>query len=334
MQHGGRVVRVRPDVVGITKTFDYLVPDRFGDQVRAGTIVRIDLHGRRERAWVIAVDVEPPEGVELKPIAKISGWGPPADVVELATWAAWRWAGHPAHLLRTASPERVVSGLPAVSSPRHSAAERGALERDALGGGTRVMRIGPGGDRLPVVLAAAASGDALVLAPSLAAAGAVARRLRGEGIRVALMPDDWAVAAAGGCTVVGSRAAAWAPLPRLDAVVVLDAHEEVYQEESSPTWSAVEVVAERARNAGAPCALVSACPTVELLDGREVVAPARPDERGAWPAVEVIDRRHDDPRTGLYSESLVLALKRGLESRPGIPALCVLNRKGDRKSVV
>ena len=41
------VVRVLPDVRGIDKTFDYLVPDKLRDQVRVGDQVRIDLHGRR-----------------------------------------------------------------------------------------------------------------------------------------------------------------------------------------------------------------------------------------------------------------------------------------------
>ena len=37
-----------------------------------------------------------------------------------------------------------------------------------------------------------------------------------------------------------------------------------------------------------------------------VAGPARVERRG-WPAVEVVDRRDDDPRTGLFSERLVRA---------------------------
>src|SRR5919112_619118 len=55
--------------------------------------------------------------------------------------------------------------------------------------------------------------NALVLAPSVAAAGLVAVRLRRAGVPVAVVPRDWAAAAAGGCVVVGARAAAWAPCP-------------------------------------------------------------------------------------------------------------------------
>ena len=51
-------------------------------------------------------------GVELKPIAKVTGWGPPPEVLELAEWAAWRWAGPVRGFLATASPPAAVAGLP------------------------------------------------------------------------------------------------------------------------------------------------------------------------------------------------------------------------------
>ena len=77
-----RVVRVLPDVPAIDKTFDYLVPDAVGDQVRVGTVVRVQLHGRRVGAWVVADGVEPPPGVALRPLAKVTGWGPAADLID------------------------------------------------------------------------------------------------------------------------------------------------------------------------------------------------------------------------------------------------------------
>ena len=69
------VVRVLPDVPAIDKTFDYLVPDALRDQVRVGDVVRIELHGRRVGGWIVAVGVEPPDGVALRPLAKRSGPG-------------------------------------------------------------------------------------------------------------------------------------------------------------------------------------------------------------------------------------------------------------------
>ncbi|MGB3056022.1 MAG: hypothetical protein WBB52_14345, partial [Acidimicrobiales bacterium] len=104
---GRRVVRVLPDVAAIDKEFDYLVPT--GVAVSVGDVVRVDLHGRRVGGWVVAADVESEPGITLRPLAKVSGRGPSPDVIELADWAAWRWAGRRASYLRTASPPAVVA---------------------------------------------------------------------------------------------------------------------------------------------------------------------------------------------------------------------------------
>src|SRR5262245_35963881 len=106
------VARVVPDVRTLSKAFDYLVPDAFRDQVRVGTLVRIPLQGRRVGGWVVDVGTAPPDGVALKPLGKVTGWGPPAEVVEVAEWAAWRWAGPATAFLGTASPPGAVLGLP------------------------------------------------------------------------------------------------------------------------------------------------------------------------------------------------------------------------------
>ena len=73
------MVRVLPDPPAIAKTFDYPVPEAMAGDVRVGSMVRVDLHGRRVGGWVVEVGVEPPPGVTLAPIAKVTGWGPAPD---------------------------------------------------------------------------------------------------------------------------------------------------------------------------------------------------------------------------------------------------------------
>jgi primosomal protein N' (replication factor Y) len=127
--------------------------------------------------------------------------------------------------------------------------------------------------------------------------------------------------------VVGARAAAFAPLSRLAAAVVVDAHDEVYHEERAPTWCAWEVVAERTRRDGAPCVLTSPCPTLDVLAAGRLVTTSRRAERGGWPAVEIVDRRGDDPRTGLFSDRLVDLVRWGAAA-PDRRIVCVVNRTG------
>ena len=55
-----RVCRVQPDVPAIHRAFDYALPDALARDVRIGTIVRVPLHGRRVRGWVLDADVARP----------------------------------------------------------------------------------------------------------------------------------------------------------------------------------------------------------------------------------------------------------------------------------
>ena len=320
-----RTVRVTVDEPAVEKAFDYLAPD----DVRVGDVVRIDLHGRRVGGWVTAVDVDAPAGVDLKPIAKVSGWGPPSDVLELAEWAAWRWAGRPPHFLRTASPPTVVRGLPNPAPPARAAGVDDALAAEALRRAPAVLRLPPSADQLPVVMKAAALGSTLVVCASHAQERHIATRLERAGLVVARMPRDWARARAGANVVIGARAAAWAPVADLGAVVVLDEHEEVHQEEASPTWHARDVAVERARRAGVPCVVTSPVPSLEALAWGHLVVPSRAAERAAWPIVDVVDRRREDPlKSDLYSTRLVDLL------RSDRKVVCVLNRKGRAQLLV
>lgn len=309
------------------RAFDYLVPDGMDGRVGVGSLVRITLQGRRVGGWVIGLDSTPPDGTVLQPLSKVTGWGPPPDLVDLAGWAAHRWAGRPVALLRTASAPRAVTGVPDPWTPSHPVpttddqVAESAFSANGVWQPT-VLRLAPGADRFPLVLSACRRGNALVLLPSVGDAEALGVRLRRAGVPVAVMPDEWAQAR-GGATVVGARSAAWAPVVDLAAVLVLDEHDEAHKQEQTPAWHARDVVVERARRAGVPCVLASPCPSLEALEAGRLVTQPRFVEREGWPIVDVIDRRQDEPgRAGLYSPRLVELL------RGGGRVLCVLNRKG------
>jgi len=329
-----RIVRVVPDVPAIHKRFDYAVPPTLAD-VEVGSRVRVPLHGRRVAAWVVEDDVTPDPGVHPLDLATSSGLGPPASVVDLAVWAAWRWAGPVSSFLGTASPLRVVRALGPLPAPRTPVPSSGggsvALVDEALATlGPAVVRLAPALDSGLVVqeiVHRTGPDGVLVVAASRARAEHVAARLRALGAPVALLPDDWAASRRGGSVTVGTRAAAWAPIGRLSAAVVLDAHDEAHREERSPTWSAVDVVVERARRDGVPVVLVSPCPPLVLTEGHRLVRTDRALERRGWPVVEVVDRTDDDPRTGLFSELLATRAHAELD-RPEGRVVCILNRTG------
>ncbi|MEM9561122.1 MAG: hypothetical protein AAGA93_00805 [Actinomycetota bacterium] len=316
-----------PDVSGLDKEFDYVVPARWADLVDPGSIVRVDLHGRRVAAWVIAVDVEPPVGVRLRQVTKVSSVGPPGDIIDLARWTARRWSGRTSAVLRTASPPRHAPSWPPARPARRTAtAVDGSADlpdRALAEPGTTAIRVAPTDDPLRWAAAAARLGDALVIAPNVGRARWLAGRLGREGHRVHLQPGAWVGGPSGG-VVVGTRSAVFAPTGPLRAVVVLDEHDEALQEERNPTWHARDVAIERARRAGAPCALVSPAPSLAGLAAADrVLAVPRTDERAGWPAVDLVDRRSDEPgRTGLFSDRVAELL------RTAEHPVAVLNRKG------
>jgi primosomal protein N' (replication factor Y) (superfamily II helicase) len=332
-----RVVRVRTEVAAVAKTFDYSVPAGWRDHVQVGTRVRAPFHGRTVRGWVVDEDVGTPAGVDLLPLKSWLGWGPPPRLVELAEWAAWRWAGPASFFLRIASPDTIVRTLPALPEPPPDATPLRPGDLDLAQAGVNVVREPPLTDPIELVLSVvgdpdvgARAGTVLVLVPSSGWAERLTARLERRGCPTA---GTWEHARAGWPVVVGSRAGAWAPVPRLAAVVVLDAHDAAYREESAPTYSAVDVVVERARREGAPCLLVSPVPPVALAARTRLrtVAPTRMVERAGWPILERVDRRGADPRSGMFSEEFVRLARSVLDddaARERGPLVCVYNRTG------
>ncbi len=328
-----RVVRVLPEISGLDKTFDYTVPARWADTVAPGDLVRVDLLGRRVAGWITEVDVEPPAGVTLLAITRWSSVGPPAEIIDLARWAAHRWHGRLGTILKTASPDRMVDSIPTGRSGPQELPDSvidpvGDLAHEALAmPGVSVLRAAPSSDLFGLIAAVARTGDAVVVTPDVEDARYYGSRLRRAGGLIRLAGRDWALGASGG-VVIGARSAVWAPVANLAAVVILDEHAESLQEERNPTWHAREVAIERARRAGVPCLLVSPCPSIAALAVADrVFTLSRTVERSGWPPIQIVDRRREDPgRSGIFSPQLAAQISNGRAS--GERVVCVLNRKG------
>lgn len=322
------VARVLPNVTGLDKHFDYLVPERFAASVTIGTLVRVPLHGRRVGGWVTALG-EPPEGGRvdqhsLKEIAAITGAGPSADLVGLAEWAGVRWAARRRHFLVAASPTRAVRQLPSAQRTSRVVEPRSAATTSILSSGGGVLRLPPTADPLPCVYSAAACGPTLVVVPAPDQARLMGARLRRAGLTVAVVPDEWPSAAGGVDVVIGARTAAWAPCPGIATAVVIDEHDEAMQSEGSPTWHARDVVIERCRRADVPAVVVSPCPTVTALHWRPATRPPVAREREGWPIVDVVDRSEQEPWRRSLLTSTLIGYLRDHDRR----VVCVINTTG------
>ena len=275
--------RVLPDVAALDRLFDYWAPP--GAAPPIGTVVRVDLHGRRVRGWVLAVADGPDVAADLvRPVRAVVSAGPPADVVALCEWAAWRWAGPRATFLRAASPPNVVSpDLVDVDVAVHPPVPGPLALPDRPG---RLVVWPPARPREGLVVSLlAVEGSTIVVAPDPSERARLAAAAEATGrVVVALAGDDpaatraaaWQAARRGACVVLGGRVAALAPIPDLRAAVVLDDADTALVEERAPTWHARDLLLERARRAGAVATVVTPVPTVEALTalGDPVALPA------------------------------------------------------------
>jgi primosomal protein N' (replication factor Y) len=285
--------------------------------------VRVPLHGRRVRGWVLDADVAQPEASDLRDVLAVSSAGPPADVVALCRWAAWRWAGPVTTFLRAATAPNVVPIDDVVDV-------EAAVYPGAPLTGRELEVVAPRGD---VRVLLAPEGSTLVIDPSPSRAAALAARWEAEGREVLRLGSEhadaartahWARARAGACVAIGGRSAVWAPVPDLAAVVVLDEGDEALEDERAPTWNARDVAFERAARVGAAVRVLTPAPSVDAVV--TVGVPVSVPPVRTWPRVEVVDQRDEQPGLGLLSAPLADALRQTIGR--GARAVCVLNRRG------
>lgn len=315
-----RIARVLPNVTGLDREFDYLVPPTLGP-LAVGDLVRVVLHGRRIEGWIVSFpESSAVETSKLLSIESRLGHGSSAEILELARWAARRWLGRMRPLLVASSPSRRTPRVPA---PRRSTVRETFRDwDDVLTAESPVLvQRGPLDNGLALVDASAALGPTLVVTPTLARARELAAHVRRLRLTVAVLPDEWASAVGGVDVVIGARSAVWAPINDLACIVVLDEHDDALQEERSPTWHARDVAVERARRAGIRCHLLSPLPSVAAF------AHARSrswETQRAWPSIEVVDRSQDEQ----WSRSLVSSRLVEIVRDQSLRVVVIHNAKG------
>jgi primosomal protein N' len=319
-----RAVQVVTEVAPVDRPFDYAVTDATS-QVGVGDRVRIDFNHRSVRGWITG---DAPWSEELKPLTKWLGFGPPASLMALLSWASERWYSPLSRFLVSTSPKRLVTTLPSAPPPTPLALEVLAGVFEVAPG---VKELSPTTDPLPLILSAyqatlGIEGSLLVLVPTEAWAQRLRGRLEQRGCAVASGEAQWDRMRAGWPVVVGSRGTALAPVPKVRGAVVVDADDEAYRSHGAPTWDAVTMLRERCRRDGAALWCTSSIPSPALLD-------AGPYEKlgdvvGGWPSVVVVDRRLSDPHDGVLSRVALDAARRALAGSEPVAVAVVLQRLG------
>ncbi len=133
--------------------------------------------------------------------------------------------------------------------------------------------------------------------------------------------------------VVGARSAVFAPLPDVRLLVVDEAHETSYKQDTVPRYHAVTVARERMRRAGGVLLLGSATPSLESYEAakRGKIALIEMKERAtaqAMPAVSIVDlaKEFESGNKRIFSSALVQAIGDRLER--GEKCVLFVNRRG------
>ena len=327
------VARVVPDVTGVDKVFDYLIPSELLGAIAIGDRVRVPLHGRNVPGWVTEIgstdggftDVD---SAKLRSVIKRLGFGPSTEVVQLAQWASHRWCGRLRAFFVAASPSTLVATLPTARYQRAQVKVVGDVDVANAVGESRSLLVqrGPLKSPVDVMVGAALHGPSLVIVPTVLRARLFASSLKRHGFSVAVLPDEWDSAAGGVDVVIGSRTAVFARVPHLRSVVVIDEHDDSLREERTPTWHARDIAIERAQQLNISCVLVSALPSVaaKAWAGDRVLKSDDHETDSEWPTIALIDRTLDERWSNSLLSSEFIAELRDHSRR----IVAVLNTKG------
>ena len=283
----------------LDRPFDYAVPAAMADTARPGVRVKVRFAGKDVDGFVVGRTAQTSHQGRLQPLRRVVSAEPvlsPA-VAALTAEVAARYAGTRADVLRLAIPprhaatEKEASPRPTEPAPwRPAAAEAAwaghepadAYLRHLAGGGAprAVWQSAPGSD-WPVLVAHAvaatvASGrGALVVAPDgkdVARLDLALASVLGEGQHATLTAqagparryrDFLAISRGAVSVVVGTRAAAFAPVRDLGLVVVWDDGDDLLSEPRAPYPHAREVLLLRAEQEGCAALLGGFARTVE-----------------------------------------------------------------------
>ena len=319
-----RCVRVVTENAAVDRAFDYELTESLS-HVGVGDRVRVDFNHRSLRGWVVE-DVESTR--EMKIVKKWLGLGPPPSMLGLLEWAAQRWCAPLSRFLLASSPHVVVRELPVAPPAQALEASVAAQSEDVAAG---VVLVSPTHDPLGLILHAYQStlgveGSLLVLVPTEAWAQRLRGRLEQRGCAVAQGEGEWPRMRAQWPVIVGARGSALAPTPRLRAAVIIDADDEAYRSEGSPTWEAMTLLAERCSRDGAPLWLTSVAPSPVAMSLGALHELG--DVTGGWPRIEVVDRRNVDPYDGVLARPTLDAAHHALAGNEAVAVVIILQRLG------
>jgi primosomal protein N' (replication factor Y) len=327
-------VAIDSPVRALDRPFDYEIPERMLGRIGVGSVVRVNLHGRNVRAFVIEL-LDEAAVAKPRALSSLVGAEPlfTEATVALAAWTARRYVVPLGVVLHDAVPGRfsAPTSTEPVSRDANPAVTRPAWLKDDLPDAGDTCVVVPSINDEPELVAHAVarartrSRSALVIAPRVDLVERIAAAVPGS---VVLHGEDkpaeraaaWAAARDGTAdVVVGGRSALFVPMRDLGLVVVVSAHDRSLRGERTPRLHALHVARRRAQLER--CAFIASSPAPPLdVAGADNVttlgakrSPVRPETTR--------------PRKGPVTPRLIEVVTDALAN--GRDALVFVGRRGD-----
>ncbi len=352
----GRVrVLVDSPLPQLDRTFDFSVPAPMKESARPGVRVRVRLAGRRHLGYVVAEGGDPGYDGPVRPLDAVVSGVPvlSPEVLRLCEAVADHYAGGTGDVVRLAVPPRVAAAeagwtevdpttVAAVPVPPRDASLLGEhpwLAATAAGGSTRAVWTCPAGsdwarEAAHAAAAAAAGGrGVLIVVPDGRDVGRVISELvlLGSADCAVLRAEDGATVryrnflttlSGAARIVVGTRAAAFAPVKNLGLVIICDDGDPTHADPHAPYAHAREVLVLRSHLIAAAMLIVGharSCEAQRLVDrGWAVDITERAALRQARPLVTSTQDRVFSPLdlARRFPEVAADVLRRGLAAGP------------------
>jgi primosomal protein N' (replication factor Y) len=362
----------------LDRLFDYAVPEKFDAAAQPGVRVRVRLAGRLLNGMILGRTDGSTFTGRLQPLSKVLGTEPvlTPEIAALARAVADRWAGTLSDVLRLAVPPRHAAAERAVGSgpaPLPSPPDPACWSRythgpaflehlakaSAAEPGPRATWAALPGGHWPAELAAAAQATlsagrgVVIVVPDARDSARVAAALtaaigaeRFVELNAELGPAErykrfLRLARGQVQVVVGTRAAAYAPVADLGLVAVWDDGSDLHEELHAPYANVRDVLVLRAHLAGAGALIGGYAPSVEaitllqtgwaqpIVAGRDVLRASAPRIEVAGSEVQQV--RDPQARAARLPDLAFAAVRASLAA--GHPALVMVPRRGYRPAL-
>ncbi len=341
------VVDVVVEIIGRPGPYRYRWPEILATP-RLGDEVIVPLQTRRIAAWVISISTDE-EVVELKEVLRCRRRAVHERLVQLSILASRWYVCSPVYFLRkTRSPrvrdaalvdtDRVVRVHDQDGDGQQVVSGENALDR--VRPPERVVGCGQGEDEswwpprlAPLDLIWHSMGVSsidtavgyvrdhldsygIVICPTSRQRERLLLALTQAGLQAGDAEANWVEIAKGTVkVVVASRFGAFAPLPEVDYLLVLDPADPSMREQSAPCADGLEVARLRASLEGVRVTVVTAAPPLAVAANARVYREPFGVESGRWPRFDLVRLAELDPNRGIVGAILDRGLGRDRSRR-------------------